>query len=126
MLSLRKVLTALLIGSALCLAVGSYFLYVYSLVPVFLTEATIGAVIVLCILSYYVARGVKIAINIATILGIVAPIMSISTPAHVGVLEQLVNGGDLLISGLAFLQLLGFYVFPIAFVILRIVLRSKL
>lgn len=64
------------------------------------------------------------SINISTALGIIAPIISYSTPAHVGVLEQIGKGG--LIAFLGVLQLLGFYIFPITFVILRIVYYGKL
>ena len=89
-----------------------------------LVDTTIVAVIILYIMSYFVAKGNMISVNISTALGVIAPIMSASTPAHVGVLEQITTGG--LISFLGVLQLLGFYIFPITFVILRIVFGSKL
>lgn len=120
---MRSVLSSLLIASALSLMVGGYLLYVNSLVPMILVDTTIIAVVALFILSYFVAKGIMLAVNIATILGVISPILSFSTPAHVGVLEQIASGG--LISVLGLLQLLGFYVFPILFVILRIVFRSK-
>ena len=123
-LLLKSVLSVLLILSAVSLSVGGYLLYVNSLVPLFLVETTVVAVVVLYILSYFVAKGNTLSINLSTALGVIAPIMSASTPAHVGVLQQLGNGG--LISLLGLLQLLGFYVFPITFVVLRIVLRSRL
>ena len=110
--------------SAVSLSVGGYLLYLRSLVPLYLVETTLVAVIILYILSYFVAKGNMISINVSTVLGVVAPIMSASTPAHVGVLQQIGTGG--LISFLGSLQLLGFYIFPIAFVILRVVFRSKL
>ncbi len=123
-LQLTKVLSTLLIASAVSLGVGGVFLYAYALVPIVLVETTIAAVVILCILSYPVSRGNMIAINISTVLGVVAPIISLSTPAHVGVLEQIGTGG--LISFLGILQLLGFYTFPIIFVLIRIVYNGKL
>lgn len=110
--------------SALCLGVGGIFLYAYSLVPTFLVDTTLVAVIILFVLSYFVLKGNMISINISTALGIIAPIFSYSTPAHVAVLEQIVHGG--LIAFLGILQLLGFYMFPIVFVILRVVFHGKL
>jgi hypothetical protein len=106
------------------LGVGGIFLFVYNLVQAVLIETTIFAVIVLFILSYFVAKDNMLAINVSTILGIVAPIISYSTPAHVGVLEQIGTGG--LISFLGILQLLGFYIFPVVFVLLRIVFHAEL
>jgi hypothetical protein len=121
---LPSVLSVLLIASALALGVGGIFLYVYSLVPMVLVETTVVAVIVLFVLSYPVLRGNLLSINISTVLGVVAPIISISTPAHVGVLEQIGKGG--LIGFLGILQLLGFYLFPILFVVLRIAYNGTL
>ena len=123
-MQLKSILSLLLLASAVSLTVGGYLLYVNSLVPMILVVTTIIAVIILYIMSYFVARGNMIAINVSTVLGVIAPIMSASTPAHIGVLEQSATGG--LISFLGLLQLFGFYIFPIAFVILRIVFRSKL
>lgn len=123
-MQLRFALSALLLLSAVFLSIGGYLLYVNSLVQIFLVEGTLVAVVILYILSYFVAKGNVISINISTILGVVAPIMSASTPAHIGVLEQIGSGG--LISFLGLLQLFGFYIFPITFVILRILFRSSL
>jgi hypothetical protein len=123
-LQLKSTLSILLLLSAVSLSVGGYLLYLHSLVPLYLVETTLVAVIILYILSYFVAMGNMISINVSTVLGVVAPMMSASTPAHVGVLQQIGTGG--LISFLGLLQLLGFYIFPIVFVILRVVFRSKL
>jgi len=123
-LQLKSILSILLLLSAISLSVGGYLLYLHSLVSLYLVETTLVAVIILYILSYFVAMGNMISINVSTVLGVVAPIMSASTPAHVGVLQQIGTGG--LISFLGLLQLLGFYIFPIVFVILRVVFRSKL
>jgi len=113
-----------LILSAVSLAIGGAFLYAYDLVPIVLVETTFVAVVVLIALSYFVARGSMISINISTLLGITAPIISYLTPAHVGVLEQIGGGG--LIGFLGVLQLLGFYIFPIVYVIVRLVFRGRI
>jgi len=123
-MQLSKLLAFLLIASAISLTFGGLLLYYYALVPTILVETTFVAVVVLFILSYFVAIGNIYSINIATILGVVAPIMSYFTPAHVGVLEQIGTGG--LISLLGILQLLGFYVFPILFVVLRIIFHRRI
>ncbi len=120
---LVSILGVLLLLSAISLSIGGYLLYANSLVPMYLIETTLVAVVILFVLSYFVVNGNVISINVSTVLGVIAPIMSASTPAHIGVLEQITNGG--LISLLGLLQLFGFYVFPIIFVILRLVFRSK-
>jgi len=104
--------------------VGGFLLYIYALVPDVLVETTIIAVIILLGISYPVSKGNILAINISTVLGVIAPFISLGTPAHVGVLEQIGRGG--LIAFLGLLQLLGFYIFPIAFVALRLVFHKKL
>src|ERR1700722_19863729 len=106
-MQLPKILGALLFASAVSLTFGGILLYIYALVPNVLVETTFVAVVVLFILTHFVSRGNMISINIGTILGVVAPIMSYFTPAHVGVLEQIGTGG--LISLLGILQLFGFY-----------------
>jgi hypothetical protein len=123
-IQLPQILSSLLIASAISLGVGGIFLFVDNLVPTVLVETTFIAVVLLLILSNFVSKGNMLSINISTILGIVAPIMSYATPAHDGVLEQITTGG--LISFLGILQLLGFYIFPITFVLLRIVYNGKL
>lgn len=110
--------------SAVSLSLGGYLLYVNAFVSLFLVETTLVAVVVLFVLSYFVARGNMYSINISTVLGVVAPIMSASTPAHVSVLRQLGSGG--LISSLGALQLFGFYIFPITYVIIRFLFRTRL
>jgi len=121
---LSKLLAFFLIASASSLTFGGLLLYYYALVPTILVETTFVAVVILFILSYFVAMGNVYSINIATILGVIAPIMSYFTPAHVGVLEQIGTGG--LISLLGILQLLGFYAFPILFVVLRIAYHERI
>ena len=121
---IQLLLSTLLIASAVSLSIGGFFLYVKSLVPLYLIETTLVAVVILFILSCFVERKNIISINISTILGLVAPVISYSTPAHVSVLEQIGTGG--LISILGVLQLLGFYVFPVAFVILRLAFHKSI
>jgi hypothetical protein len=106
------------------LGIGGIFLYAYTLVPVVLVETTLVAVVALLLLSYPVSRGNTLSINVSTILGIIAPLISLATPAHIVVLEQIGEGG--LIGFLGILQLLGFYIFPIAFVVLRVIYRETL
>ena len=123
-MQLPKLLASLLIGSVISLTLGGFLLYYYALVPIVLILTTFIAVLVLLLLSTYVVRGNVIAINIATILGVLAPIMSYFTPSHVGVLEQIGTGG--LIRLLGVLQFLGFYAFPIIYVVLRLVFYQKI
>lgn len=123
-LPVQKVLSLLLLASALSLGVGGLLLYAYSLVPDILVATTAVAVIILLILSVFVWRQNMLSINISTALGLFAPILSYSTPAHVGVLEQIGRGG--LISILGILQLAGFYIFPITYVVLRVIFSRKL
>ena len=120
---LKSILSLLLLASALSLTLGGYLLYINSLVPEILVETTFVAVVVLFFLSYFVALGNLLAISVSTILGVVAPIMSAATPQHISVLAQIDAGG--LISILGLLQLFGFYIFPILFVVVRIVFRSR-
>jgi hypothetical protein len=123
-MQLKSILSLLLLASAFSLTIGGYLLYINSLVPEILVETTFVAVVVLFALSYFVARGNLLAVSISTVLGVVAPIMSAATPQHVSVLVQIDTGG--LISILGLLQLFGFYIFPLTFVVVRIVFRSRL
>ncbi len=123
-MKIQLLLSYLLILSASTLTVGSFFLYVNALVPIVLIYTTLVAVVVLFTLSYFVAKRVVMAINIGTVLGIVAPVMSALTPQHVSVLSQLLVGGIIVLLGL--LQILGFYLFPILYVVLRIVFRKSI
>ena len=123
-MQLPKLLAFLLVASAVSLTLGGILLYYYALVPTVLVATTFIAVLILLLLSSFVAKGNRNAINVATILGVAAPIMSYFTPSHVGVLVQIGTGG--IISLLGVLQLLGFYVFPILYVVLRMVLYQKI
>jgi hypothetical protein len=113
----------LLLASAVSLSIGGALLYAFDLVQVQLIELTAVAVVVLLFLAIYVRRGKLWAINIGTALGIIAPLFSLSTPAHVAVLTSIGQAGALL-SLLGILQLLGFFIFPLTYVILRIAYRN--
>jgi hypothetical protein len=119
-----NVLGALLLGSAVTLGIGGVLLFDYDLVPYYLVELTTAVVVALVPLSYYVIHANKLAINISTVLGIIAPISSIMNHSHLDIL--LAFGQGLLTSVLGLLQFFGFYLFPIVFVVLRIVYRKRL
>jgi hypothetical protein len=122
-LKITVVLACLLIASAISIGVGGAFLLDYNLVPQYLVELTAVATLVLLVLAIFVRRANFWAINISTALGVIAPLLSLSTPDHIGVLLSL--GQGLLISLLGMLQILGFFVFPIAFVIIRLVFWKR-
>lgn len=123
-MNIFKLLSAFLLGSAISLSVGGLLLYAYNQVPMFLINLTAGAVVVLFILAYFVSKGKTLAIDVSTVLGVFAPILSLSTPAHLAILESF--GSSILVSADGLFQFLGFYAFPLAFVILRIGFRSKI
>ncbi|MDG6904796.1 MAG: hypothetical protein JRN20_03305 [Nitrososphaerota archaeon] len=123
-MKIAHILSLLLVASALSLSIGGYLLYAHSLVPPVLVETTMVAVIVLFILAYFVFNGNTIAINIATILGIVSLFIPFSTPAHIGVIEEIGTGG--LIALLGALQILGFIVFPVIYILVRIGFRARI
>jgi hypothetical protein len=123
-LRIADVLTGLLIASAISLAIGGALLYGYRLVPNYLVELTGVAVLTLLVLSFFVHKPNMTAVNIGTVLGVIAPAFSLSTPAHVQVLQSF--GSSVLISLLGLLQFLGFFLFPIAYVVLRLVYRNNI
>jgi hypothetical protein len=90
---------------------------VYSLAP--LITVTGGWVIaaLLIALSVYVLRANRVAVNISTLLGILSIITSPLIPAHTGALLDF--GSTPKITLLDTLQILGFYVFPTVFIVLR-------
>ncbi len=123
-MNLLKILSILLIGSALSLSIGGIILYAYNQVPIFLVDLTLVAVLVLYVLAYFVSKGKMIALNVSTVLGVIAPILSVTTPAHITILSEF--GQNALVSADGLLQFLGFYAFPIVFVILRIAYHKKI
>lgn len=121
---ITNVLTGLLIASAISLGIGGTLLYGYSLVPNYLVELTGVVVVILFVLSFFVYKANTMVINVGTVLGVIAPAFSISTPAHVEVLESF--GSSALISLLGLLQFLGFFLFPITYVVLRLAYRNNI
>lgn len=121
-MKITNLLACLLLASAISLGFGGVLLYRYNLVPDYLIELTVVAIGILVILAVYVRRRNMIAINIATILGVIAPAFSLSTPAHVVVLLSF--GQGFLTTILGGLQFLGFFIFPIAYVVLRLVYHN--
>jgi hypothetical protein len=124
-MKISSVLGLLLVGSAITLSAGAIILMLENLVPEILVELTAVAVAVILPLSFLVGRRRNIvAINISTGLGIVAPLVSLATPAHLAVLASF--GQNTVLSILGGLQFLGFYLFPLAFVIIRLAFRNKI
>lgn len=123
-MNLFKIESSLLLGSVISLSIGGFLLYAYNLVPVWLLELISMAIVVLLPLAYLVSKRNILALNISTILGVIAPIVSASTPSHLAVLFSF--GQDLLLSFLGLLQIFGFYLFPIIFVALRLAFWKKL
>ena len=123
-MNLFKIESSLLLGSVISLSIGGFLLYAYNLVPVWLLELISMAIVVLLPLAYLVSKRNILALNISTILGVIAPIVSASTPSHLAVLFSF--GQDLLLSFLGLLQIFGFYLFPIIFVVLRLTFWKNL
>jgi hypothetical protein len=117
-------LSGLLLGSALSLSLGGIILFEEKLVAPILIELTAVAVAIILPLSFFVYKRKIVAINVSTALGILAPIISLSTPAHIAVLQSF--GNSILFSILGVLQFLGFYLFPLSFVIIRIFKLKKI
>lgn len=122
--NLVKVLGGLLIASATSLSVGGVLLYSFGLVPMSLIELTVAAIAVISFLSFFVLKGNRLAINVSTALGMLAPLFSLSVPAHIDVLFSF--GATPLLSILGAVQFIGFDLFPIVFVILRMAYWKKL
>jgi hypothetical protein len=123
--NVTALLASLLVASVLCLALGAFLLYYFDLVPIFLIELTFAVVAVLLILAMLVERKNLIAVYVGTALGVIAPLFSLSTPAHVTVLLTLGRAG-ILLDLLGILQLFGFYLFPITYVILSVVYHRRI
>ncbi len=120
-----KIYSLLLLGSAVCLAIGGYLLL--GTVPSLLSVSTYVVVLVLLILSYLIERGITWALNLGVILGIMAILSSSLSQAHLQALSQL--GSSPRITLLDILMVMGFYVFPIAYISLwvkdRVFRRSR-
>ncbi|QCO31196.1 hypothetical protein DFR88_03655 [Metallosphaera sedula] len=96
-------------------------------VPSLLSVSTYVVVLVLLILSYLIERGITWALNLGVILGIMAILSSSLSQAHLQALSQL--GSSPSITLLDILMVMGFYVFPIAYISLwvkdRVFRRSR-
>ncbi|AHC51536.1 hypothetical protein SUSAZ_05970 [Sulfolobus acidocaldarius SUSAZ] len=110
---MRQFYTYYLIGSGLSLLIGGYLLY--KIVPVFLSIATFTLVVVLFIMSYLV-RVSRFAINVGFVIAILGILVSSFSPAHDRALIQLFDGSMYLVS-VDILMILGFYLFPILYII---------
>ncbi|MEM3655745.1 MAG: hypothetical protein QXP58_04415 [Thermoprotei archaeon] len=118
-MKIQNILAGLLFGSALSLSMGGLLLYVYRLAtPAILSGGWVIAILLVC-LGVYVLRLNVLAINISTILGILSIVVSPLIPAHREVLPGF--GSTPIITLLDTLQILGFYVFPAIFIVLRFV-----
>lgn len=107
----------LLVGSSLSLVVGGALLYAYSLAAPPLVAGGLVVSAILLVLAVFVWRLNRMAINVSTALAVVSIITSPLIPAHRGAL--LGFGANPLLAALDTLQILGFYVFPAMFLVLR-------
>ncbi len=103
-----------LIGSSISLLIGSILLI--GKIPLILTLSTIVVVIFLIYLAYLINnKKKKVLINLGLILGILSIIVSATSPAHDTALREFGNG--YYITTLDILMVLGFYGFPLAYII---------
>lgn len=123
MVRLRAMMTLYMLGSIVFVSVGAFLLNHYSLVPVTLTYATIGAILAVAINAFFVARGSRLALNIGILLSLAAIISSISAPAHLAAMEKIFDGG--ILSVLDVFEILGFYFFPILYVATRFMVSNE-
>lgn len=123
MVEYRKKLAAVMWLSVATVAIGAFLLKYYSLTPVTLTYATAGADILVFITSIFVYRGSRLAMNFAVILSVAAIVSSLASPAHFQAMEKITQGG--LISLLDILEILGFYLFPLMYIIMRFSSRGR-
>ncbi len=112
-----SILAGLLLGSAISLLAGGLLLYIFSLAPLVTVSGGWVIAAILVALSVYVHRYNMWAINISTLLGVISIVISPLIPAHAGAL--LGFGSTPRITLLDTLQILGFYVFPAIFIVLR-------
>ncbi|BCS92738.1 hypothetical protein [Metallosphaera javensis (ex Sakai et al. 2022)] len=108
-----RIYSILLLGSAICLSIGGYLLL--GVVPSILTAMTYVVVIVLLALSYLVEKGIAWALNLGFILGILAILSSSLSQAHMQALSQF--GSSPRITILDALMVMGFYVFPVVYIV---------
>lgn len=120
MVRVKNLLFSYMAGSVLFVSVGALLLHVNSLVPVTLTYATTGAVIILAVDAAFVYRDSRLAINLGVVLSIAAILSSLASPAHLHAMTEIMGGG--LISLLDILEILGFYLFPVLYIVTRFTL----
>ncbi len=108
----------------MCLLAGALLLYTYSLAPPIFIGGGVIVAFVLFVLGYYVYRANRWATNISTVLGFVSIVSSTLIPQHLSALSMI--GSNPRITVLDALQLLGFYLFPAAYIVLRFMLRRSL
>ncbi|MEM0169287.1 MAG: hypothetical protein QXR57_03830 [Metallosphaera sp.] len=111
-----NIYTALLIASSVCLSLGGYFLL--GVVPPVLSLTTYVVVVVLLTLSYLAWRGNQTAINTGLVLAVLAIISSTSSQAHLTALSEIDD--NLRITLLDVLMILGFYLFPGIYIVVRL------
>ncbi|WP_246252961.1 hypothetical protein [Acidianus brierleyi] len=103
-----------LLGSSISLFIGGIMLI--GKVPLILTISTLIIVIFLIYLAYSInSKKKKALINLGLVLGILSIIISATSPAHFNALKQFGNGYYITI--LDILMILGFYGFPLAYII---------
>lgn len=109
------IMGAYMVVSCASVSAGGILLRYYSLVPVILTYATAAAVMVLAANAFFVFRGSRNALNFGVILSILAIASSISSPSHLAAMGEILQGG--IIALLDVLEIIGFYVFPVSYMI---------
>lgn len=103
--------------SSIFVTAGAVLLRYYDLVPVSLTYLTSGAVVIVMITSIPVHRRNRFAINFGVILSAAAIISSASSLSHIEAMLRILDGG--LITVLDILEILGFYLFPLLYLVFR-------
>lgn len=94
------------------------------MVPVSLNLLTLLAVVVACTISYYVFQANRVAIDVSTILGLAVIAFSASSRAHDSAIARF--GSGTIIDLLDVLQVIGFYICPGSFIILRVIYRNRI
>ncbi|BFH72718.1 hypothetical protein SJAV_06620 [Sulfurisphaera javensis] len=103
-----------LIGSAISLGIGGILLF--SIVPFILSIGTIIAVSLFLISAYLIYKDVKIGYYLGFVLSLLAIISSATSTTHDKALLSF--GSSFFISILNILMILGFYIFPLTYIIL--------
>lgn len=104
--------------SAICLVIGAVLLRFFSLVPLYLTETTIIAVFAILIVAHFVRKGYTLAANVGLVLALLSIIVSAVSPGHDAAILKIFT--DPVLTVLDVLEIMGFYLFPLAFIVLRL------